>query len=94
MVTPTLHRSAGPHEAASLSEFNQIATTPLALESGFEALQTAGTVQVSTTVGGETVVGTVTVLEGGVDAWELPTPTRPTRSPAASRAWNTRRELL
>src|SRR5438093_11136206 len=47
-------------------------------------------VQVSVTVC-RTVVGTVTVLEGGVDACEVPTPTMPTTSPTASMTWKSTR---
>src|SRR5438093_6030586 len=47
-------------------------------------------VQVSVTVW-PTLVGTVTVLEGGVDACEVPTPIIPTTSPTASMAWKSTR---
>src|SRR5437667_4054441 len=47
-------------------------------------------VQVSVTVW-PVLVGTVTLLEGGLDAWEAPAPARPTNSPAASRTSKTRR---
>src|SRR5438093_6170144 len=47
-------------------------------------------VQVSVTVC-PTLVGTVTVLEGGVDACEVPTPITPATSPTASMAWKSAR---